>query len=78
MKVVELKDEEIDLLIDGSWCLYDNVRDNKKYIEDRMSTLTDVREDGRVVGDAYYQEALYCERKIRDLIIKLYIAKEGN
>ena len=78
MKVVELKDEEIDLLIDGSWFLYDNTRDNKKYIEDRRFTLTDVREDGRTVGDACYQEALDCERKIRDLIIKLYIAKEGN
>ena len=78
MKVIELKDDEVDLLIDGSWCLYDNTRDNKRYIENRMSTLTDVREDGRTVVDACYQESLDCERKIRDLIIKLYIAKEGN
>ena len=78
MKVIEIKDDEIDLLIDGSWCLYDNVRDNKKYLENTMSTLTGIREDGRTVGDDCYKEALECERKIRDLIIKLYIAKEGN
>lgn len=78
MKVIELKDDEIDLLIDGSWCLYDNARDNKKYLENTMSTLTDILEDGRTVSDACYQESLEFERKIRDLIIKLHIAKEGN
>lgn len=31
---IDLSSEEIDLLIDASWELYDNTRDNKKYIEE--------------------------------------------
>lgn len=76
---IDLSSEEIDLLIDASWELYDNTRDNKKYIEEnRERRINNFREDGRCLYDVYYGESLEAEKNMRDLIMKLYRVKEDN
>ena len=76
---IDLSSEEIDLLIDASWELYDNTRDNKKYIqENRERLIGDFREDGRCLYNVYYKESLEAEKNMRDLIMKLYGVKEDK
>lgn len=74
---IDLSKEEVGLLIDASWELYDSIRDNKKHIEESSSNLmNEFSEDGKCLYSTYYAQTVEAEKKVRDLIMKLHSAEE--